>query len=86
MAIPETGALIGTPPSINANVPAQTVAIEEDPFDSRISLTNRMVYGQSAVSGRTPFNARSARFPCPTSRRLVPLNGRSSPVENGGKL
>ena len=32
------------------------------------------------------FNARNARFPCPTSRRLVPRNGRSSPVEKGGKL
>lgn len=41
IAIPETGFLIGTPASIKANVPAQTVAIEEEPLDSRISETTR---------------------------------------------
>ena len=43
MAMPETGALMFTPPSINASVPAHTVAMEEEPLDSRISLTKRMV-------------------------------------------
>ena len=43
MAIPETGALILTPASINANVPAQTVAIDDEPFDSKISETTRNV-------------------------------------------
>ena len=43
MAIPETGLLILIPASINASVPAQTVAIEEEPLDSRISETTRIV-------------------------------------------
>ena len=37
IAIPATGFFIGTPPSIRAREPAQTDAIEEEPFDSRIS-------------------------------------------------
>ena len=41
MAIPETGFLICTPASIKANVPAQTVAIDEEPLDSKISETTR---------------------------------------------
>ena len=43
IAIPATGALIGTPASISASVPPQTVAIDEDPFDSRMSDTSRSV-------------------------------------------
>jgi hypothetical protein len=35
--------LIGTPASIRAIEPAHTVAIEDEPFDSRMSLTMRMV-------------------------------------------
>ena len=45
MAIPDTGFLIFTPASINARVPAHTVAMEEEPFDSRISDTTRTTYG-----------------------------------------
>ena len=45
IAIPETGFFIGTPASINAKVPAHTVAIEDEPFDSRISETTRTEYG-----------------------------------------
>ena len=37
IAIPATAFLTGTPPSIRAREPAQTVAIEDEPFDSRIS-------------------------------------------------
>ena len=36
IAIPLTGFFIGTPASIRARVPAHTVAIEEEPLDSRI--------------------------------------------------
>ena len=43
IAIPDTGAFIGTPASMRARVPAHTVAIEEEPFDSRIWLTKRTV-------------------------------------------
>ena len=34
--------LIGTPASIRASEPPQTVAIDEEPFDSRMSETTRM--------------------------------------------
>ena len=40
--IPATGLLIGTPASIRARTPAQTLAIEVEPFDSMISLLTRM--------------------------------------------
>ena len=74
----DTARLIGTPPSIRARVPAHTVAMDDEPLDSRISLTKRMVYGQSSTGGSIGFRARSAKLPCPTSRRLVPRSGRSS--------
>ena len=35
--MPATGALIGTPASMSASVPPQTEAIDDEPFDSRIS-------------------------------------------------
>ena len=43
MATPATGASIGTPASNSASEPPHTVAIEEEPFDSRMSETTRMV-------------------------------------------
>ena len=43
--MPATGALIGTPASISASEEPQTDAIDEEPFDSVISETTRMVYG-----------------------------------------
>jgi len=43
IAIPETGLRIGTPASINASDPAQTVAIEDEPLDSKISEITRTV-------------------------------------------
>ena len=43
MAIPETGFLICTPASIRASVPEHTVAIDEEPFDSKTSETTRTV-------------------------------------------
>ena len=58
--------------------------MEEEPLDSKISETKRIVYGLS--SGRTFFNALKAKLPCPTSLLEVPRNGFASPVENGGKL
>ena len=45
MATPATGALIGTPASISASDEPHTEAIEVDPFDSRMSETTRIVYG-----------------------------------------
>ncbi len=81
IATPAQGAFIGTPASIRANDPPQTDAIEEEPFDSRISDTTRSVYGNESKSGRSGCSARSARAPWPISRRLVPRSGRTSPVE-----
>ena len=63
IAMPDTGALIFTPASIKANVPAQTVAIDDDPFDSKISETTLMVYGFSSSDGNTCFKERIAKLP-----------------------
>ena len=41
--MPATGALMGTPASISASVPTQTLAIEEEPLEPVISETTRMV-------------------------------------------
>ena len=43
MAMPAAGAFIGTPASISASDEPQTVAIDEEPFDSVISETTRIV-------------------------------------------
>ena len=86
IATPATAARTGTPASNRASEPPQTLAIDDEPFDSRMSDTMRIVYGNSLKSGRTACNARSARLPWPISRREVPRTGRTSPVENGGKL
>ena len=40
--MPAQGDFIGTPASIMASEAPQTVAIEDDPLDSRMSLTTRM--------------------------------------------
>ena len=42
IATPATGALIGTPASIIASEPPQIDAIDELPFDSRMSETMRI--------------------------------------------
>jgi hypothetical protein len=42
IAIPDTGALMGTPASISDKLDAQTDAIEVEPFDDRTSLTKRI--------------------------------------------
>ena len=43
MATPATGAFSGTPASSMESDPPQTVAIEDEPFDSVISDTMRTV-------------------------------------------
>ena len=87
IAMPATGALMGTPASISESVPPQTRAIDElavrleglaDDADRVRELLLRP--GSSATS------ARSARAPWPISRRPGPRSGLVSPVENGGKL
>ena len=49
--MPETGALIGTPASIRASVEPHTEPIDEEPFDSSVSETRRIVYGNSSTDG-----------------------------------
>ena len=55
IAIPDTGLLILTPASISAIVPEHTVAIDDEPLDSKTSETTLTVYGQS--DGKTFVSA-----------------------------
>ena len=41
--MPDTGALIGTPASMSARVEPQTEPIDDEPFDSSVSDTMRIV-------------------------------------------
>ena len=56
--MPETGALIGTPASMSESVEPQTDPIDEEPFDSSVSETRRIVYGNSSADGMTASSAR----------------------------
>ena len=84
--MPATDFAIGTPAFSRLSVPPQTVAMDEDPLDSRISETSRMVYGNDSLLGSTLSSARSARWPWPISRRPGAPMRPVSPTENGGKL
>src|SRR5919205_4530161 len=84
--MPATGALIGTPASISDRVEPQTEAIDEEPLDSRMSDTTRIVYGKSSCDGIIGTSARSASAPWPMSRRFGPRMKPASPTENGGKV
>src|SRR5258706_1192625 len=86
IAIPAQGDLSGTPASIMAREPPQTVAIEEEPLDSRMSLTRRIAYGNSVSGGSRLVKARSARAPWPISLRPGPRFGFTSPTLKDGKL
>src|SRR5438552_1471378 len=86
IAMPPIISLIGTPAFIRASVDPHVEAIDEDPLDSSVSLTIRMVYGNSSFVGRTGNRALSASAACPISRRPAPRITRTSPTENGGKL
>ena len=56
-------------------------AIDEEPFDSSTSETTRIAYGNSSSVGSTGIRARSARAPCPTSRRFGAPMRPTSPVQ-----
>ena len=58
IAIPATGFEIGTPASIRERQPPQTLAIEDEPFDSMISDTTLTVYGKESFFGTTASRAR----------------------------
>ena len=81
IAIPPTGALIGTPASWSARVEPQTEPIEDDPFDSSVSETIRIVYGKSSSDGIIGSSARCASAPWPMSRRFGPRMKPVSPTE-----
>ena len=78
--------MIGTPASISDSVEPHTEAIDDEPLDSRMSDTTRIVYGKFSWSGIIGTRARSASAPWPMSRRLGPRMKPASPTENGGKL
>ena len=78
--------MIGTPASISASVEPQTEPIDDEPFDSSVSETIRIVYGKSSASGITASSARCASAPWPMSRRRGPVMRPVSPTEYGGKL
>jgi len=80
-----THLLIGTPASKRASVPAQTVAMEDEPLLSVMVLSRRHTNGNSASLGMMGASARSAKLPCPTSRREAPPVRPVSPTEEGGK-
>src|SRR5271167_4109560 len=86
IAIPAQGAFSGTPASISASDPPHTDAIDDDPFDSRMSDTILTAYGKSATGGNRFVSARSANAPWPISRRPGPRRNFTSPTENAGKL
>src|SRR5256885_16193795 len=84
IATPAQADFTGTPASISASDPLQTVAMDDEPFDSRTSDTMRIVYGNCSYGGRIACSARSASAPWPISRRETPRTGFTSPVQNGG--
>src|ERR687890_2655206 len=86
MAIPATGRLIGTPAFISERLEPHTDAIDDEPFDSKMSETTLIVYGKSSTDGTTGTSARSASAPWPMSRRLGPPRRPASPTENGGEV
>ena len=86
MAMPATGRFSGTPASISASDVPQTVAMEEEPFDSVISDTTRIVYGNFSFDGSSGWTARHASLPWPISRRPGDPMRPASPTEYGGKL
>src|SRR5712692_4181807 len=86
IATPATGAFKGTPASSIDRAPPQTLAIDEEPFDSVMSETMRSVYGNVVSSGSTPSRARRAKAPWPISRREDEPKRPTSPTEKWGKL
>ena len=86
IAMPATALFIGTPALNIDSDPEQTDAIDEEPFDSSISETTRIVYGKSFASGRAHSRERSASIPWPISLLPCPPVRPVSPTEKGGKL
>ena len=73
--------MIGTPASIIESVEPQTEPIDDEPFDSSVSETRRIVYGNSSAGGTIGSSARCASAPWPMSRRFGPRMKPVSPTE-----
>ena len=58
-----------------------TEPIDEEPFDSSVSETSRIVYGNSSIAAGPPPSARCASAPWPMSRRFGPRMKPVSPTE-----
>src|SRR5262249_61593731 len=86
MAMPPTGALSGTPASCSARVEPQTEPIDDEPFDSSVSETIRIVYGNSSSDGIIGSSALWASAPWPMSRGLGPRLKPGSPAGEGGEV
>jgi hypothetical protein len=87
IATPATAARIGTPASISESEPPQTVAIDEEPFDSVMSETIRHGVGPLILGRHDRFERACGRGRRGRSRgdpgcRVRPV----SPTEKGGKL
>ena len=65
--IPATIDFIGTPAAISERQEAQTDACEVEPFDSNVSDTQRIAYGNSSIDGIIGKSALSASAPWPIS-------------------
>jgi len=59
----------------------QTEPIDDEPFDSSVSDTIRIVYGNSDAGGIIASSARCASAPWPMSRRFGPRMKPVSPTE-----
>ena len=80
IATPAIFSLIGTPAAIIDKLPPQTEAIELDPFDSVISLTTLMEYGNSLRFGTKGLRDLLANAPCPISLLFGPIGIPTSPT------
>ena len=71
---------------MSASVEPHTEPIDDEPFDSSVSETRRIVYGKSSTDGMTGLERPLRERPWPMSRRFGPRMKPVSPTEKGGKL
>src|SRR3954464_5450613 len=86
MAMPATGRSTGTPAFISERLEPHTDAIDDEPFDSRMSDTTRIVYGNSSTDGTTGTSARSGRAPAPVARAWGPAEAARLPDREGREV
>ena len=76
----------GTPASIRASEAPQTVAMEDEPFDSSNLGDDPHRVGKSSCGRQHRMDRAPASLPWPISRRPGEPSRPVSPTENGGKL